>query len=283
MAKVIVLTDSTAYIPEEILTKYNIKSIPQVLIWGEETFRDGIDIQPDEFYKRLETAKIMPSTSQISPMTMKAEYEKYLADGYQICGIFVSTKLSGTVQSCLQALDMIEDERKNIEIIDSQSTAMAMGFQVIEVAKIAQKGASLQECKELAESVKTKTGVLFVVDTLEFLHRGGRIGGAQKLIGTALKFKPILELRDGRIESIEKVRTKKKAYNRLVEILVDRIGDKPNVHMATLNANAESDANYLLKKAADQIKPVETITSIVSPVVGTHAGPGTVGIAYMAG
>lgn len=283
MAKVIVLTDSTAYIPEEILTKYNIKSIPQVLIWGEETFRDGIDIQPDEFYKRLETAKIMPSTSQISPMTMKAEYEKYLADGYQICGIFVSTKLSGTVQSCLQALDMIEDERKNIEIIDSQSTAMAMGFQVIEVAKIAQKGASLQECKELAESVKEKTGVLFVVDTLEFLHRGGRIGGAQKLIGTALKFKPILELRDGRIESIEKVRTKKKAYNRLVEILVDRIGDKPNVHMATLNANAESDANYLLKKAADQIKPVETITSIVSPVVGTHAGPGTVGIAYMAG
>ncbi|MFN2216932.1 MAG: DegV family protein, partial [Anaerolineales bacterium] len=205
MAKVIVLTDSTAYIPEEILTKYNIKSIPQVLIWGEETFRDGIDIQPDEFYKRLETAKIMPSTSQISPMTMKAEYEKYLADGYQICGIFVSTKLSGTVQSCLQALDMIEDERKNIEIIDSQSTAMAMGFQVIEVAKIAQKGASLQECKELAESVKEKTGVLFVVDTLEFLHRGGRIGGAQKLIGTALKFKPILELRDGRIESIEKV------------------------------------------------------------------------------
>ena len=141
----------------------------------------------------------------------------------------------------------------------------------------------LDDCQKLAERARNHTNVLFVVDTLEFLHRGGRIGGAQKLIGTALKFKPILELRDGRIESIEKVRTKKKAYNRLVEILVDRIGDKPNVHMATLNANAESDANYLLKKAADQIKPVETITSIVSPVVGTHAGPGTVGIAYMAG
>jgi len=278
-----VITDSTAYIPEEILTKYNIVSIPQVLIWGEETYKDGVDIQPAEFYKRLETAKLMPSTSQISPMTMKVEFEKFLEQGYQLCCIFVSSKLSGTIQSGIQALDMMEKGKNKIAIIDSKSTAMAMGFQVIEVAKAAQKGASLKECKTIAEAVKDKTGVLFVVDTLEFLHRGGRIGGAQRLLGTALKFKPILELRDGRIESIEKVRTKGKAYTRLVEILVDRIGDTPNVHLASLNANAETDANWLLSKVIEKIKPVETITSIVSPVVGTHAGPGTVGIAYMAG
>jgi DegV family protein with EDD domain len=283
MAKVIVITDSTAYIPEDILAKYNIKSIPQVLIWGEETYRDGIDIQPDDFYKRLETAKQMPSTSQISPMTMKVEFEKYLDEGYQICGVFVSSKLSGTIQSALQALDMMDKRRNKIEIIDSKSTAMAMGFQVIEVAKAALKGASLKKCKQLAEAVIGKTGVLFVVDTLEFLHRGGRIGGAQRLLGTALKFKPILELRDGRIEPIEKVRTKGKAYTRLVEILVERIGEASNIHLASLNANSESDANLLLSKVIEQIKPVETITSIVSPVVGTHAGPGTVGIAYMTG
>ena len=129
-----------------------------------------------------------------------------------------------------------------------------MGFQAISAAKAAQDGASLSECKRIAEDARDKTGVLFVVDTLEFLHRGGRIGGAQRLLGTALNFKPILELQDGRIESIEKVRTKKKAYNRMLEILVEKIGESPNIHLATLNANAEQDSNALLQQAVESSK-----------------------------
>ena len=283
MSKVIVLTDSTAYIPENLLTKFNIKTIPLTLIWGEETFQDGIDIQPDDFYKRLATAKQMPSTSQPSPMTMKIEYEKLLEEGYEICGIFISSKLSGTIHSSLQALDMIEKGKEKIEIIDSLSTGMSMGFQAIATAKAAQNGASLSECKSVAETAKDNTGILFVVDTLEFLHRGGRIGGAQRLLGTALNFKPILELQDGKIESVEKVRTKKKAYHRMLDLLVEKIGKAPNVHLASINANAESDANSLLKKAVEQINPIETVSSVLSPVIGTHVGPGTVGIAYMTG
>lgn len=283
MSKVAIVTDSTAYLPGDLQTKYNITTVPQVLIWGDKTYRDGIDILPDEFYLRLKTAKVMPSTSQVSPMTMKIVFEKLLGEGYDICGIFLSAKLSGTIQSCIQAIEMMEKGKEKIEIIDSDTTAMAMGFQVLTVAKAAQAGSSLDECKKLAETTREHTGVLFVVDTLEFLHRGGRIGGAQRMLGTALNFKPILEIKDGRIESIEKVRTKGKAYNRVLEILVERIGGQSNIHLASLHANAESDSRELLSKASLLLNPQETIFTSVSPVIGTHAGPGTVGLAFMAG
>lgn len=283
MAKVAIVTDSTAYIPADILTRHNITSVPQVLIWGEETFKDGVDILPDEFYKRLSTAKVMPSTSQVSPMTLKIVFEKLLGEGYDICGIFLSAKLSGTIQSATQAIEMLPQAKDKISIVDSDSTAMAMGFQVITAAKAAQAGANLKEITTLAETTREHTGVLFVVDTLEFLYRGGRIGGAQRLLGTALNFKPILELKEGRIESLEKVRTKSKAYSRVLELLVDRIGSQSNIHLATLHANAEEDARALLARAVDQLHPVETIFTSVSPVIGTHAGPGTVGLAFMAG
>lgn len=283
MAKVAIVTDSTAYIPADISTRHNITTVPQVLIWGEETFKDGVDILPDEFYKRLSTAKVMPSTSQVSPMTLKIVFEKLLGEGYDICGIFLSAKLSGTIQSATQAIEMLPQAKGKISIVDSDSTAMAMGFQVITAAKAAQAGASLKEITTLAETTRKHTGVLFVVDTLEFLYRGGRIGGAQRLLGTALNFKPILELKEGRIESLEKVRTKSKAYSRVLELLVDRIGSQSNIHLATLHANAEEDARALLARAVDQLHPMETIFTSVSPVIGTHAGPGTVGLAFMAG
>jgi DegV family protein with EDD domain len=283
MSKVAVVTDSTAYIPSDLLTRHNITSVPQVLIWGDETFQDGVNIMPDEFYKRLETAKVMPSTSQVSPMTLKLVFEKLLAEGYDICGIFLSSKLSGTIQSAMQAIDMLPEAKAKIAIVDSATTAMAMGFNVLTVAKAAEAGSSLSECQKLAETVREHTGVLFVVNTLEFLHRGGRIGGAQRLLGTALNFKPILELKDGRIESLEKVRTKGKAYIRVLDLLVDRIGDQKNIHLATLHANAEADARGLLESASSRLNPIETIFTSVSPVIGTHAGPGTVGLAFMAG
>jgi DegV family protein with EDD domain len=178
---------------------------------------------------------------------------------------------------------MLPQSKGKVSIVDSDSTAMAMGFQVLTAAKAAQAGASLKETTKLAETARQHTGVLFVVDTLEFLHRGGRIGGAQRLLGTALNFKPILELKEGRIESLEKVRTKSKAYTRVLEILVDRIGSQKNIHLAILHANAEEDARGLLERAVAELHPQETIFTSVSPVIGTHAGPGTVGLAFMAG
>ena len=283
MSKVAVITDSTAYLPDALLNAYSITVTPQILIWGEETFRDGVDIMPDDFYKRLETAKVMPTTSQVAIVDMKAAYEKLLESGYDVLGIFISAKLSGTMQSATQGREMLPKAVDRISIVDSNSTAMAMGFQVLAAARAAQDGANLAECKKLAEKAREHTGVYFVVDTLEFLRRGGRIGGAQALLGSALNIKPILELRDGRIESVEKVRTKSKAMERMIELVALHVASRTPVRLATLHANAEAAARAALKIAALQLQPIETVFASVSPAIGTHAGPGTVGLAFMAG
>jgi DegV family protein with EDD domain len=283
MSKVAVITDSTAYIPNEQVKELNLTITPQILIWGEETFQDGVDIQPGEFYKRLETAKVMPTTSQVAIVTMKGVYEKLLDSGYDVLGIFISTKLSGTMHSALQAREMLSKASDRIAIVDSNTTAMAMGFHAMQAARAAQQGASLAECKKLAETAREHTGVLFVVDTLEFLRRGGRIGGAQALLGSALNIKPLLELRDGRIESVEKVRTKGKAIERMIDLVVEKVGHRTPVRLATLHANAEQEARAALETISAKLHPTETVFASVSPVIGAHTGPGTVGLAYMAG
>ena len=178
---------------------------------------------------------------------------------------------------------MLEKGKDKVAIIDSLTTAMALGFPVLTVARAAESGASLAECQELTEEALKHTGVYFVVDTLEFLRRGGRIGGAAALLGSALNLKPVLELRDGRIEPVEKVRTKSKAIDRMVELVVERVAGRTPVRLATLQANAEAEANYALEAAAALLNPIEKIHAAVSPAIGTHSGPGTVGLAYMAG
>ena len=283
MSKIAIVTDSTAYLPSELLKEYSITVTPQILIWGDETFQDGVDIQPDEFYRKLKTAKIMPTTSQVAIVTMKTAFEKLLEAGNDILGIFISAKLSGTMQSAIQAREMLPKAADKIVLVDSNSTAMAMGFHVLAVARASQAGANLAECQQLAEAAQNHTGVYFVVDTLEFLRRGGRIGGAQAMLGSVLNFKPLLELRDGRIESIEKIRTKGKAISRMIDLVVERAASRTPVRLATLHANAEAEARAALEGAAARLNPVEQILASVSPVIGSHAGPGTVGLAYMAG
>ena len=155
-----------------------------------------------------------------------------------------------------------------------------MGFQVLAAVRAAADGASLADCLAVAEKARDNSGILFAVDTLEFLHRGGRIGGASRYLGTALQLKPLLTIEDGKIEALERVRTKKKAHARLSDIVVERLAGKPNIRLATLNANAAEDANALLEKTSSRLDVVEKVFSEVSPVIGTHVGPGTVGLAY---
>jgi len=164
--------------------------------------------------------------------------------------------------------------------VDSQSTSIALGFQVLAAARAKEAGASFQECVALAEKAHEKTGIYFAVDTLEFLHRGGRIGGAQRFIGSALNLKPILAVKEGKVEGVERIRTKSKAHDRILELVADQVKGKSNVRIAALHANASEDAKSLLDRAANEIKPVETILSELSPVVGTHTGPGTIGLAF---
>jgi len=273
-----IITDSTAYIPSELVKKYGLHIAPQIVIWGEETLRDGVDIQPDEFYARLKTATKMPTTSQATIGAFKELYEKLAGEGKQILAILISSKLSGTISSAVQAKELVPNA--SVEIVDSKSTAMALGFQVLAAARAAEAGRPFAQVAEIARSGVDHTGVVFAVDTLEFLHRGGRIGGAARLLGTALNLKPVLELVDGRIEPIERVRTKAKARARLLEIIQEKVKGKPNLRLATIHAAAEAEAAELLEQAVALLKPMESVVAVASPAVGAHAGPGTVGLAY---
>lgn len=282
MSKIALVTDSTSSMPLELVEKYDIIVAPQILIWGEENFEDGVNITPSEFYTRIKKTTVMPTTTQVTVTKFQEIYQSLLAQDFQILTIVLSAKLSGTLNSALQARSMLPADAP-IEIIDSNSTAMALGFHILTVARAIKQGATFPECVALAQKAREHTGIFFAVDTLEFLHRGGRIGGATRFMGTMLNFKPILELRDGRVEPIERVRTRSKSLDRIVELAVEKIGSRTPVRLSALHANAAEDAKVVLKDAAARLNPIETVFSEVSPVVGVHAGPGVVGLVYMAG
>ena len=283
MSTIAVVTDSTTYMPPDLVRKYNISVAPQVLIWGDQTYKDGVDMESREFFTRLKTAKVMPSTSQVAVISFQEIFQDLVDKGSEVIALLVSSKLSGTVQSAMQARDLMSSARDKVHVIDSQSVAMALGFQVLAVARAIEDGASLNDAIALAEKSYQYTGVCFAVDTLEFLHRGGRIGGAQRFLGTMLNMKPILAIQDGRVEGIDRIRTKNKAHDRVLELVTEKIAGRTPVRLATLHANATEDARALLTRAEQALNPVESIFTEVSPTVGTHAGPGTVGLAFMAG
>lgn len=281
MSKVAIVTDSTAALPMDLIEQYPIWEVPQVLIFGEEVLEDRVDIQPTQFYERLETDPLHPTTSQVTPASFQKVFGPLLEDGYDILAVLVSPKLSGTVESANQVKSMYPDAA--IEVFNSESVAMGLGWQALMAARAAKDGATLAECKEVVEKAKPLTGVVFAVDTLEYLHRGGRIGGGAKFLGTALNFKPILEIRDGGVESVERVRTRKKSLARVIRLVEDQIAGRTPLHLATLHAKAEEDARWLLDVGCAHLHPDEKIYAEVSPVVGTHGGPGVVGLAYLAG
>lgn len=285
MNKVMVVTDSTANIPPELLNGNPVVSAPLQVIWGNEIFRDGIDMQAHEFYERLAVDKVMPSTSQVTPEEFKSLYSRLISEGYDILSIHISGKLSGTLDSAVQAKRAFPNAK--IELVDSNSTSMALGFQVLSAARMAETGASLEECKTVAAEAAKRSGVYFALSTLEFLHRGGRIGGAQAFLGNMLNLKPLLEIRDGRIEAIERVRTLAKATDRLLDLVEEKIKNESGpIRLCVVHANALKEAENLLERAVRRFSPslvTDAVLSTVSPVLGTHAGPGALGLVYMAG
>jgi DegV family protein with EDD domain len=278
MSKIAIVTDSSTYLPKDLVNQYNITVVPLVVVWGDDVYRDDIDMTPSEFYTRLETTEIMPTTSQVTIREFKEAYDRLHAEGYEILSILISEKLSGTISSAEQAKKMVPEA--TIEIVNSESIVMALGFQVLAAARVVAEGGDMAACKAAAKGVSARSGVIFAVDTLEFLHRGGRIGGGARFLGTALKLKPLLEVTGGVIESVEKVRTKRKAHARMIAVIAERTAGKKNIRLATLHANSKADADRVLIEASQLMSAVESIHSEVSPAIGVHVGPGTVGLAY---
>jgi DegV family protein with EDD domain len=275
------VTDSTAYLPKDWVDKFEIPIAPSLVIWDGEELRDYLDITADEFFRRLGNSETLPTTSQPSPAMFKEIYEKILAKGHDILGVHISHKLSGTISSAEQAKAMFPDA--NIENIDTLSASMGEGWPLLMGLRAANDGKSLAECKQIVEDAARHVDVLLTVETLEFLHRGGRIGGASRLLGTALSLKPLLEINDGQVEPVENIRTRKKSLMRMVDVALERIGNKQPVYLAVLHANALEDAEQVMELIKPKLDCRMTLITDVAPTIGTHTGPGTIGIAWMAG
>jgi DegV family protein with EDD domain len=282
VSKIAIVTDSTAYIPKDILRDLPIFTIPLHVIWGDDMFRDNVDITQNIFYERLGSSKTMPSTSQPSPQEFVELYKTVAEDYDEILSIHISSQLSGTFDSAIQAKKILSNMK--IEVIDSKSTSMGLGFLVLMAARNAQSGENLLKIKGLIESARDKVKIFFVLRTLEFLKRGGRIGSASALLGTALNLKPILMVEDGVIKPFAKVRTMQKALSRLTEILTENVEGRTPVHLSIIQAEAENDALFLQKEIENKFSKkdiAEMVITGISPVIGTHTGPGAVGICFI--
>lgn len=285
MIKVMVVTDSTASILTQLMNGNPIQVLPLQVIWDHKVFKDGVEIRPTEFYERLAVDKVLPSTSQTTPEEFKATYAQWIEQEYDILSIHISSKLSGTMDSAIQAKRAFPGA--NIELVDSFSTSMAMGFQVLSAARMASIGANLTECKSVAQEATKHTGIYFALNTLEFLHRGGRIGGAAAFMGTMLNLKPLLEIRGGRIEAVERVRTFNKTVDRLLDLVEAKLkNEKGPIRLSVVHANEPEKADQLLERAINRFSNTvvtDAVISTVSPMLGTHTGPGALGLAFMSG
>jgi DegV family protein with EDD domain len=220
----------------------------------------------------------MPTTSQPSAGEFHEFFSKVAETAESIVAVLISKSLSGTQASAQAAADMMGDFP--IEIVDSESAAMGLGYMALAAARAAEDGADYQAAAEAARALVKKVRVLFVVDTLEFLHRGGRIGGAQRLIGSMLSIKPILHLLEGKIEPLASVRTKKKALAHLMDVARQEMAGKTNIKAAVIHAAAEDDAKKLYAELKEALQPEEMHIVELSPVVGAHVGPKALGVVF---
>ena len=278
--RIVVVTDSSAYIPEEALGGLNIPVIPLWVMWGDERFRDGVDIAPSAFYQRLRTDEIFPTTSQPSAGEFLDFFRQVGAEADAVVGIFVTSKLSGTVANAQAAQAELPD--LTVRVVDSLSTSMGMGFMVLVAARAAAAGKPLDEVVAAAEEMRDRVHLLFAVDTLEYLHRGGRIGGAKWLLGSALNIKPLLHFEDGTIEPLAQVRTKRKVIARMLEVAEERLCGKRMAEAAVIDAGTPEEGDAVAEQAKERFGISTVYRTAVSPAIGTHAGPGTVGIVFYA-
>lgn len=280
--KVAVVTDSTAHIPKELTENLPIITIPVHLTWGGKSYRDDVDITPSEFYQRLKVDKETPKTSMASPEEFKRVYADLIGQGYDILSIHVTSKYTRVVDSAQLAADQFPQNK--ITVLDSESSAMAMGFHVLDAARAAAAGQPLNSCKQAAESARARTRVFFIPSTLEFLRRGGRISNMTALIGSILQFKPILTVRDGSLVVLNRVRTMRNAMTRLADVVTRQIQSETGIHFAFLHSNFPARAQELMDKTlaglnGNSVK--EILVTDISPALGTHIGPEAVGLAYM--
>ncbi len=283
MGRIAFVTDSTAAVPNDEAKEHQVTVVPLQVMFGTESFKDGVDLTQKEFFDRMKAAKNLPTTSQPSVADFEAAYKKLLDDPNidSIISIHLSSRLpSGTYSSASQAAERASaGTNKKISVIDSHSAYMGEGMMVIDGSRAAKEGKNHDEIVKMVEEMRPKMTVLLLVDTLENLAKGGRIGGAQAFLGGLLNIKPILQVKEGRVEPLERVRTRRKAMERLVEIAAEATKGK-RCQIAVGHAQAPEDAATLSKLIHEKMNVAEEFNSELGPVLATHTGPGVLGFVY---
>lgn len=274
--RVTIVTDSTADLAPDLVNAFGIAVVPLSIMFGAETFQDGIDLTPQAFLDRLERSPSLPKTSQPSVAAFEHVFQNAIAQDHDVVCITISSELSGTHNAARLAADATDPDR--IHVIDSRSTTMQQGWVVVAAARVAQQGASARDVVAEATAAIERTRLFAVLKTLDYVHKGGRIGRAQQLVGSALAIKPVLSLVDGVLVPIERVRTWKRALARAAELITDL----PNpTDIAVLHSGNPADAESTATELRRAFPAANISITWVGATISTYAGPGAIGIAAL--
>ena len=280
------VTDSTCDLPQELAKQWDITVIPCNVHFDDEVFKDGVDISPDEFYRRLVSSPRLPTTAQPSVNDFLQVYQAHSDNGDDVVSIHLSAKLSGTLNSAIQAKHVLSEAEGaaldagsgSIEIIDSRMTSMGLGLVTLAAAQMVKSGATRDQVVEGVRSSLPQTHCYFLLDTLEYLQKGGRIGKAGAFLGSLLSIKPILMIKDGQAHPVERPRTRERGVQRMAQIMT-ALG--PASQLSVLHSTTQDDAESLRERLSDLLPKEEIIMARFGPVVGTYIGPGALGVSLI--
>jgi DegV family protein with EDD domain len=277
-----VLTDTTASIPPALAQNLHIEMISYYVHRGLDTLRDMVDVQPEPFARYLAQTNRLPTTSNPSIGDYLIGLKQLAERTKEIVALTMTSKGSGAYQACRAAVEVLRERVPDVrvEVIDSLKVAMSQGWAAIEAARSALEGRPLNEVADRARDVARKSTMLMTADTLKYLYMGGRIGRAQHLMGSLLNIKPLIGMHEGVIVGLGAARTRAKAYNKIVELMCQQVGEQARINIAYTHVAAEEQVTQLRELVAKQFECVETITTWLSPALGVHSGPGTVGVHF---
>lgn len=280
VSRIHVVIDSGCDLPVDVLERLGIGVVPLTVQFGNDIYRDGEEISTAQFYERLQASEAMPSTCQPSPADFVRVFEEMADPGDTIISVHISSKMSGTYQSAVLASTML-DEAITVHTVDTKAASLGAGLVAIAAAEAVLAGQSTEQILDLLQTIIEQMSVYFVVDTLEYLKKNGRIALAAALFGTLLNIKPILTLDDGQVAPFEKIRGKNKALKRLEELVRDLNANYPErqLRIGISHSNSLAEAENLAKRIREHANiQEEVLISFIGPTIGVHTGPGTIAL-----
>jgi DegV family protein with EDD domain len=275
-----IITDTTAGLPRELTAKLGIPVIPQNVIFGEKSYRDDTELDTATFIKMLKESRQLPKTAAPSPELYKPYFQQAAEKGEAVIVVSPSEKVSGTYNSVMTARE--EFKNADIRVIDTQSVAGNLGTLALLAHQMAQEGKTADEIEASIKGLIPRGRTFFLIDTLEYLQKGGRIGGARALLGELLQVKPILQIKDGQVAPFEQERTKKRALAKLVELVCEQAGKSPDPHPCVMHVEAEEDAKALVNTLSSSLNIQNFPIYELPPAIVVHAGPKTLAVGFFA-